>query len=83
MATKTISIRVDDNLKKDANKILNELGLTQSQAVNMFFKQVVLHKGIPFDIKLTNQIVDSEVSAASSKKEELVIPKINDIGIKY
>lgn len=47
-----IAVRVDDELKKQATAIFNELGLDMSTAVKLFLKQSVLTRGIPFDVKL-------------------------------
>ncbi|KAF0108484.1 MAG: DNA-damage-inducible protein J [Anaerolineaceae bacterium] len=41
-------------LKKNAESVLKALGLTTLQAVNLFFTQVSLNKGIPFDIHIPN-----------------------------
>lgn len=49
--TETINIRIEPSLKKQAEETLNYLGLTMSEAVNLFFKQVVINDGIPFEIK--------------------------------
>ena len=43
-----ISIRMDENLRKEADAILNELGLNISSAVNIFLKQLVRQGGMPF-----------------------------------
>lgn len=51
MATTPTQIRIDERTKKQAVELLEGLGLNLSDAVNIFLKQVVLHKGIPFDIK--------------------------------
>lgn len=48
----TIAVRVDENLKKEANAIYQELGLDMTTAVRLFLKQTVLTKGIPFPISL-------------------------------
>ncbi len=45
-----ISIRLDDNLKKQADSLLEELGLNMTTAVNIFLRQVIRHGGIPFEI---------------------------------
>lgn len=45
-----IQIRVDANLKKDAEALFNELGLDIPTAVRLFLKQSLLHNGIPFVI---------------------------------
>lgn len=51
MATVPTQIRIDEVTKKQASELLEGLGLNLSDAVNMFLKQVVLHDGIPFEIK--------------------------------
>ncbi len=50
-----IAVRVDDELKKEATAIFNELGLDMSTAVKLFLKQSVLTKSIPFDVKLDSE----------------------------
>ena len=44
-------IRVEPSVKMKAEKILNDLGLSITEAVNLFLNQVVLHEGIPFTIE--------------------------------
>ncbi|MBQ9209510.1 MAG: type II toxin-antitoxin system RelB/DinJ family antitoxin [Oscillospiraceae bacterium] len=53
-ATRTANIytRVDPETKEQAELILSQLGIPMSNAVGMFLKQVVIHRGIPFDMKL-------------------------------
>lgn len=48
----TISARIDPVLKEDAEKIFNDLGLTASQAIALFYRQVTLQQGLPFDVRL-------------------------------
>ena len=47
-----IRARATKSLKEAAEKILRTLGVTPSQAINMFYVQIVLHKSIPFAIDL-------------------------------
>lgn len=47
-----INIRIDDNLKKEAETLFNDLGLNMTTAIGLFLKQCVLCQGIPFDIRL-------------------------------
>ena len=49
-----VNIRVDDTLKKEAEEIFSELGLSMSAATNVFYKQVVRHGGIPFDLRISD-----------------------------
>lgn len=54
--TKTayINARVDKKLKADAQKVLKEVGVNTSDAVDMFLRQVVMHQGMPFEVRLPN-----------------------------
>jgi DNA-damage-inducible protein J len=52
--TETIRARVDARLKADAEGVLDKLGLTASEAIRLFYRQVALRKGLPFDVKLPN-----------------------------
>ena len=51
MATTNINIRVDELLKKDAEALFNDLGLSMSSAITMFLKSALNHDGIPFEVK--------------------------------
>ncbi len=51
--TSTVYARVEPDIKEQAEIILNQLGIPMSNAVGMFLRQVVIHKGIPFDVKLS------------------------------
>ena len=49
-----ISSRIDAGLKNEADSILAQLGIKPSQAITMFYTQIVRHRGIPFELKLPN-----------------------------
>lgn len=46
----TITIRVEDKVKKEAGDIFKEVGMDMSTAINVYLKQVIRSKGIPFNI---------------------------------
>ena len=52
--TATISTRIDPVLKGSVEHIFADLGLTTAQAITLFFKQVEMHKGLPFAVKIFN-----------------------------
>ena len=54
MATKTANLyaRIEPDLKEQAESILAALGVPASNAITMFYKQIVLHRGLPFDVSL-------------------------------
>ena len=57
-------------MKKGAESVLNELGLTMTQAVKLFLKQVIMRKAIPFAV-----VVPDKKRAFVSKEEESMIEK--------
>lgn len=46
-----LNIQIDDTLKQQAETIFSDIGLDFSTAVTIFFKQVVRHNGIPFELR--------------------------------
>lgn len=54
MATKTANLyaRIEPDVKEQAENILSALGIPASNAINMFYKQIILHRGLPFEVKM-------------------------------
>jgi|APFre7841882654_1041346.scaffolds.fasta_scaffold1211360_1 DNA-damage-inducible protein J len=50
MTKKNIHIRIDEETKSKAEEILYSLDLTPSQAIRMFYKQIIKYENLPFDI---------------------------------
>ena len=50
--TSNVFARVEPDVKEQAEKVLNQLGIPMSNAIGIFLRQVVLQRGIPFDMKL-------------------------------
>ena len=48
------SLRIDKDSLSDAKEILSEVGMNFSEAVNIFTKMIVKHKGLPFEVKIPN-----------------------------
>ena len=67
----TVQARVDMKLKKQADAVLKKVGLSASQAINAFYAQIVLRKGIPFALvipsKETQEAID-ELETGRGKK---------------
>lgn len=51
-----VQARVPEELKKEATDILSTLGMSASEAINIFLNQVVLNHGLPFDVKIPNEM---------------------------
>lgn len=54
--TSNVFARVEPDIKQEAEEILEQLGIPMSNAVGMFLRQVVMHRGIPFEMKLPQNI---------------------------
>lgn len=63
MKTTTVHTRVTPEIKASADKIFASLGLTTSQAINLFLNAVVNKRGFPFELTLPDD-VDKEVQFA-------------------
>lgn len=80
-----LQIRVDEELKNQANAIYNELGMDISTAVRMFLKRSVLIGGIPFDMKVDDQILktiraidDMRTISEQNGNSSMTLEDIND-----
>ena len=50
--TTNLNIRIDEELKRQADAIFSELGLNMSTAINMFLRYAVRYGGIPFELRV-------------------------------
>ena len=65
--TANVFTRVDPTVKEQAEAVLNQLGISMSTAMGMFLKQLVLQRGIPFDVKLP---AEAPIAAETLTDEE-------------
>ena len=56
--TSNVFARVEPEVKQEAEEILERLGIPMSNAVGMFLRQVVMQRGIPFEMKLPAEPLD-------------------------
>lgn len=66
--TATINTRIEPALKAKAETILEKVGLTSAEAVRLFYKQICLHNGLPFDIKIPNKTTLKAMQEADMRK---------------
>ena len=63
-----LHVRMDQNLKDKVSTILSSLGLNESDAVKLFYRQIELHGGLPFEIKIPKDMITKQ-----KLKEELLL----------
>lgn len=70
--TANLYVRIEPEVKEQAERVLDSLGISASNAINMFFKQIVLQRGIPFEMRLPEpRILDLNKMTAQEFDEEL------------
>ena len=74
MATVNMSIRMDTELKKQADAMFSDMGLNMTTAMNMFLRQVVRQGRIPFEI--ATDIPNAETIAAIKEMDDMLSGKI-------
>ncbi len=79
MAAKSANLyaRIEPDVKEQAESILATLGIPASNAINMFYKQIILNRGLPFDVKIPTvkpinvaELTEAELNAELEKGYE-------------
>jgi DNA-damage-inducible protein J len=60
MTTKSISFRVDEELKNEADLVLEEIGLSMTAALTLYLKQIVNRREIPFKLEAKDPFYSEE-----------------------
>ncbi len=74
MATTNFTVRMDAELKKQAEELFSELGLSMSAAMTVFLKQAVYEHGIPFEIR--REAPNAQTLAAMREADDILSGKI-------
>ena len=63
-----INARVESGLKHKVDKIFHALGLSPTEAITLFYKQIELNKGLPFDVKVPNKLTRKTLKNSAAGK---------------
>ena len=77
--SETIQARINPEIKRQAQEILGQLHITMSEAIAMYLTQITLHKGIPFEIKLPNELTAKTLKESEQGKNLHKVDNINDL----
>ena len=66
-----INARIESELKMDVESILKKIGLSATQAITLYYQQIKLNKGIPFEVKIPNNETLEAMKRVDSKDEAL------------
>ena len=71
MATTNINVRVDAELKREAESLFSDLGLNLTSAITMFLRSAVSHDGIPFEVKrMPNAVTKAALAEYPAMRED-------------
>lgn len=77
--TAMVIARVEPALKKDSEKVLKKLGMSITEAVNLFLSQVKMRKGLPFDVRIPNKTTLKAMKDADEGKNLTVCKDVDDM----
>ena len=60
-------MRIEPDVKEQAEKVFDSLGISMSNAVGLFLKQVIINQAIPFELKLAPAMTEVELDAEFEK----------------
>jgi len=60
MGMTNVSFRIDEDIKQETDDVLTEMGMTMSGAINVFFRQILRLRAIPFEIKADPKRISDE-----------------------
>ncbi len=72
-----VRARIEPELKENAEEIFQQLGLTVTQAITLFYKQVELRNGLPFDVAIPTDLT-AKTFESTDKGENLIVCKDAD-----
>ena len=81
--TAVIHARTEPNIKTQAENILKTLGLSTTDAINMFLYQVIINNGLPFEVKITNKETLEALKDSKENKNINVYDSFDDFLKKF
>lgn len=83
MKTTTVHARVSPGVKGGAEKVLEKMGLSLSQAISLFLNQVALHKGMPFELNLPNKETRKALADSVNRRNLKTYKSVDDLMDKF
>ena len=77
--TEIIEVNIEPKLKHEVEEILQRLGLTVSDAIDLFYRQIRQNKGIPFKVKIPNATTRKTMQETDEGKNLVVCDNVDDM----
>ena len=66
--TATLQVELPPGLKQEVDEILEELGMTAAQTIHLFYRQIQLNQGLPFEVRLPNKLTAKTLRESKADK---------------
>ncbi|RKZ09338.1 type II toxin-antitoxin system antitoxin, RelB/DinJ family [Candidatus Fermentibacteria bacterium] len=77
--TATVRARLKPELKEKAEEILHRLGVNTSQAITMFYRQIEMNNGLPFNMVIPNATTKATFNATDANEEIVICENAEDM----
>jgi DNA-damage-inducible protein J len=74
-----ITARIEPKLKARASRVLAKVGVSTTDAITMFLRQVVLRRGLPFDVRVPNSATGKAIEELEAGRDETLHERIQEI----
>jgi len=78
-AKSNINVKIDTEIKEQAAQLLGRMGIDQTTAIDMFFRQIIAERRLPFQ-PVVNLTLDEQIVAATLNRDHIKIELITDAG---
>ena len=78
-----IRARVDPSLKRDAETVFTQLGLTATDAITLFYTQVTLRSGLPFAVRIPNAETQEALRQAASEEDLVEYGSLDELKERF
>jgi DNA-damage-inducible protein J len=83
--TATTRARIEPAVKEEAERILSDCGLSPSQGISLFYRQVILHRGLPFPVQSfnaqTRRVLKNSEEGVSVREFDTAEALFEDLGV--
>ena len=66
--TSTVRARIEPRLKEDVEKLFKKIGISTTEAINLFYRQVKLRNGLPFNVVIPNKTTERVFRDTDAKR---------------
>lgn len=74
-----IQARIDPHTKEKARDVLDKLGMSMSEAIVIYIKQIVLQQGIPFELKIPNELTARTLEKSEKGEDIREFSNVDDL----